>query len=1527
MLAYKFSTEFLTEEVMENKDKAIELFQYIKELYAIKSKIVTDIKDQIWFQYINEIPDDKENIAFNYFDKTAEDDSELDQTFILRIQKPEFEKCPDLPKELESWIDIGWDSFKFELKKIEKKATVPPSEEYIYFDDDAKRTAVFAQWSKIRKDWAIRQSKLAKTRDFFNRLYFLYIDLEREEENTELMIGQGILHCLTDSGIQINHPILLKRVKIEFDAQENVLTIVDSTADAEIYTMLLDSISYINHSAIKGLKNELAANFYHPLDRNDTPDYLKSFAHRLHADSKYEDNLLAKPTMTEKIVIYNNPVLFVRKRTGGVLKALENIIAQISQGEELSGPILNLLGENVSQITQSAETTKAPSLESELSAISGEDKDILFSKEANKEQLEIARRIENYNAVLVQGPPGTGKTHTIANLMGHFLAQGKNILVTSHTRKALSVVKEKVVPELQSLCVSILDDNNKDMERSVDGITEYISTHNSFDLKEKIKEVEEKRRKILDELDDTRKKLYAIKHKEYETIVFGGKGYSVAEAAQYVLENEETLSYLPGEVTLYQPLPVTTADLALLYETNAKVSIEDEKELNFNLPDPQDLISPQEFGDLLQKNNHLNDRLKFLIEEINNNIEMQDTSNQAVIAGELLCQSYDDNLASKLLDNIKNNPFNDVSPWMAHALLAGKQGGGMLSVWTNLCNEIKETYNFADKIAPIMIGKKVEITTELMNDKALNILAEIEDHLSKGKKLNAMAMLFHKEWKDILAQITVNAKEIASADDAAIAKAYISLRIKRAKIQSLWDELICKNGGISFSAFGEAPELACISFTKQIEWLLNWYNNDFANLKKDFLACGFSSKCIKSSMQFIIPQQETEYLLDLVYRVFPLYIELANITIKFLPEIKAKIQETISLLKKQNEKSIICGQLLLAVENQNSISYEKYYAMLSDLYQKNHYQVQRSRILKQIAQFAPQWAQLIENRVGIHGKDTQPSNIEEAWKWKQFAGIIGEITAQPFEELQHKSVRLNKDLRQITAKLAEYKAWYHLMLRVEDDITQKQALQGWKLTTKKIGKGTGKNAAKHKREAQQLMAKCQTAVPAWIMPINKALESLDPSKNKFDIIIIDEASQSDISALAIFYMAKKIIVVGDDEQVSPSGIGIEIDKMNALLDSHITGIIPNAHLYDMKSSLYDIAKTTFQPLMLKEHFRCVPDIIGYSNRLSYDYKIKPLRDDSNVPTKPATIAYRVAGRREENKTNLAEAENIVALMMACMEQPEYNGMTFGAISLLGNEQAKLINKIALEKISIKEYTERRILCGNASHFQGDERDVIFISLVDNNEGEGPLRTTTEGVGKSTKQRYNVAVSRAKNQLWVVHSLDVANDLKSDDMRKNLIEYVTNPSGFAEQDAKIRAKSDSPFETAVARFLVKEGYHIVQQWAVGSYRIDMVAIYEDNKIAIECDGELYHSGEDKVRADMERQTILERLGWRFIRIRGSEYYRNPEATMKRVVSELSNYDVYPEDTMKETEPQNNDLHNRVIASAAKILAVWEEKNDK
>ena len=70
------------------------------------------------------------------------------------------------------------------------------------------------------------------------------------------------------------------------------------------------------------------------------------------------------------------------------------------------------------------------------------------------------------------------------------------------------------------------------------------------------------------------------------------------------------------------------------------------------------------------------------------------------------------------------------------------------------------------------------------------------------------------------------------------------------------------------------------------------------------------------------------------------------------------------------------------------------------------------------------------------------------------------------------------------------------------------------------------------------MPLCQTAIPVWVMTLNSVTENLDPKKNKFDVIIIDEASQADILALSVLYLGKKIIIVGDDEQVSPQPVGI-----------------------------------------------------------------------------------------------------------------------------------------------------------------------------------------------------------------------------------------------------------------------------------------------------------------------------------------------------------------------------------------------------
>ncbi|NLB78427.1 MAG: hypothetical protein GX796_06165, partial [Clostridiaceae bacterium] len=118
--------------------------------------------------------------------------------------------------------------------------------------------------------------------------------------------------------------------------------------------------------------------------------------------------------------------------------------------------------------------------------------------------------------------------------MGHFLAQGKSVLVTSQTKKALSVLKGQVPEAIQNLCVSVLDDTNLDMVRSVDGISEYLSRYTSNELKRKMESSARQREVIIKQLAEVRRKIYAIKYREFEPIVYNGDSFSPAKAAEFV---------------------------------------------------------------------------------------------------------------------------------------------------------------------------------------------------------------------------------------------------------------------------------------------------------------------------------------------------------------------------------------------------------------------------------------------------------------------------------------------------------------------------------------------------------------------------------------------------------------------------------------------------------------------------------------------------------------------------------------------------------------------------------------------------------------------------------------------------------------------------------------------------------------------------------------------------------------------------------------------------------------------------------
>ena len=113
------------------------------------------------------------------------------------------------------------------------------------------------------------------------------------------------------------------------------------------------------------------------------------------------------------------------------------------------------------------------------------------------------------------------------------------------------------------------------------------------------------------------------------------------------------------------------------------------------------------------------------------------------------------------------------------------------------------------------------------------------------------------------------------------------------------------------------------------------------------------------------------------------------------------------------------------------------------------------------------------------------------------------------------------------------KSWYERAYTTADNKAVHTALASWVTLIKKIGKGTGKSAPMYRKQAIEQLSIAKDAIPCWIMPINKIYNTIDPSSMKFDLIIVDEASQADINALPILALGDKVIVVGDDKQVSP----------------------------------------------------------------------------------------------------------------------------------------------------------------------------------------------------------------------------------------------------------------------------------------------------------------------------------------------------------------------------------------------------------
>jgi very-short-patch-repair endonuclease len=1496
------------------KQRLTQTFRFLKELNELRNPVARDLSGYAEVLHLNAWPVHPCIIIRNG-DRVDEEDADSDAEMepLIRIQRARLTPCPKPPSELDGWLKPGWQVADAETDILKSRNYLDDDNKTVTveFEIDEEIVAAINRWSAARAKWRLAERPAIAASKVFERVHALWSAMQREGDRVELVLADGVLTVASQS---VQHPVLMQRINLDFDPSMPEFRFTTGTEKVELHRALLRLVPNIEGQTIAHFDKDLESQPVEPLGGESAVGFFRRLVQGLFTDGEFLDEK-SLSSADGRPSIWRDPVIFSRVRNTGLSTTLDNIIEDLEDEDtEPAKGLARIVGVDTDdndpgQKKIGDETRHHPP---------GPPPDILFSKPANKEQYAIAERLVQSNAVLVQGPPGTGKTHTIANLLGYLLAQGKTVLVTAHTTKALRVLRRQVDEALQPLCLSVLEgdeDGQAQLSRAAQYIADRLSRSNAASLRREAAVHREKRRKMLDMAAALRRKLRDARFSEVEEIVFGGEGLSPIEAAKRVQEDSACDGWIPGPLQTGVSCPLTGEDVRQLYVTNIMLTPSDETLLAVAQPQFSHLVSPADFRLLANEQAGACSRAQTHRPELWDNRAAADYSaKQLQELHQRVCA------AAGVLGENEN--------WLREVLYAGWVGGELRGAWNDflaaanaLACEAETAQRLNMKHGPILpIGQPTPAIAAT--------LAAIVSHLESGSALGLMTKLSHRDWHHLIDACRVESGVPKTLYEFRALKALAELQVNRSRFVARWQRTVESLGGPQIESLGSYPERAAQSYVAEIHTRLEWRETVWEPLISRLHAVGFRwDDWLAAHPPVPGDHGELARVMRAGTQGLAEIIE-AQAALLRQAELTAALQNQRAYLAGYPQ-SDVAAVLIVAQDSWNVEAYEEACRELTRLQGLRDAYDTRLALLARIEEVAPAWSQAIVQRDKPHDADQPPGDATAAWRWRQWKQELEGRAAVSMPELQERLDKTEDELRSLAAQIIEHETW--AAQRDRTGLHGQQALIGFVQTIRKIGKGTGRRVPELLRQARQLLGSARRSVPVWIMPLSRVYESFDAREMKFDVVIIDEASQSDVTALAALYLGREHIVVGDKEQVTPDAVGQRIDDVQRLIATDLHGI-PCRHLYDGQTSIYDLAEQSFGGVVaLREHFRCVPEIIQFSNHLSYN-TIVPLREPHTAPVKPAMVAHRVNGFRDERgKTNEDEAEEVASLVIACLSEPEYTrndfdqATSFGVISLLGDEQALIIENKLRMRLSPELYTKHRLLCGNAAQFQGDERDVIFLSMVDSPPDDGQLSLRDAGPKDIFKKRYNVAVSRARNQLWVVHSLDPGTHLKGGDLRRRLIEHARDPQSLMRAMVEQGKRTDSVFEKLVLQRLIGAGYRVYPQWPVGARRIDLVVEGKTKRLAVECDGERWHTPE-QLDQDLERQSILERLGWIFVRIRGSVFFRDPDTAMAPVFAKLDHLGIEPLGDAAQTLPSvETPLLNRVRRHAEVLRAQWQEEN--
>lgn len=1392
---------------------------------------------------------------------------------------------PDVPAVLDGWVNptavadpyAGDPPLAGEgpAMHVHPQDAVPTAGELVPRHEAAEQLAAYTRWLAKWRRWADAERIDAPRRSLYEGLYAWHQVMAVQDDQRELVLAVGLLSFEDAAGGGVFRHMLTQRLHTAVDRRTARLTVglaPDGALRMEDQDFLDSDDGWDPERAI-AVGEELQVRSPHPLG-GAVLEQLTQWQERALARPVVFTAAWERPGKAGDPVarLTYAPALVLRPRDrNALIRVYEQIGASIAS--EAYAPLgiaqlVTLADDNVRR----AWTGTAPE------PLLGDDP--LFPLKTNAQQRQVLRRLEQDTGVVVQGPPGTGKTHTIANLTAALLAEGKRVLVTSAKDQPLTVLLEKLPRAVRELCVILLSATSRDgageLDRTVNTLIDQVAADPEA-VTSAVERLAAERDRLRTRVDAVTDRIVAARMAEtehHEGVAPGYEGTLAALVSQVQAEtdNLDWIGTLPEQATPIPPVsPAEALELLRLLRAGAM------KENSPGwLPIESDLLPADEARVLIEASRSADSGLETSTLQVRNALTSLPSVETDAIAQHVAA-------ALKALHRLglPDNPTRwPGDHWQTRAL-AERLARRETYVWQRVAAvgpdlEQARTHLEAAGMATVTLPEP------LTQDRAASLThcaEELRGFLHAGGKLRPrFPSAIQKRTQEVLQTCTV---------DGRVPQAVDTLDTLIAHVRAHRDVLIAtarwKAAGVSWPAADPHTQLArLVEHHEQLAAI-----DAFAQARE-------SADSLLDRHGLRIPLNTPEQWHHLVQAVHALG--------QYRKASKADLHLATCerMLRAHAAPATAALALADALRDRDADAYAAALQMLLDARDAASSRRRCIELLTTLRQAHPALADQLTCDPGHLAWDQRLNRLGPAFAWAAVSRFLAQQPAVGLDHrLQAELAQLDQRLEIVTGELAAARARVHLIARITPE--QRSALQAYRSHMTSVGKKTGRHAGLYLAAARDAMNVARDAVPAWVMPIAQVAETLQAHRDAFDVVIVDEASQVSIDNLFLLWLAPRVIVVGDDKQCTPppNALG-PLQAVQDRLTAYLPDLPPRLRqLYTAHTNLYGLL-TTFFPkrIRLTEHFRCMPEIIKWSSDEFYDKALVPLRQfagDRLPPLAAHYIADAVTAGRDSRVHNVVEAEALVDHLATLIGDPAYNDRTFGIIVLQGHQQVRIIQQLINAKIAAPAQQRHALRVDIPSGFQGDERDVILLSMVVTNPGR------IWGGNRFEQQSYNVAASRARDQMHLFHSVP-RHRLKTEDLRLKLLAHVEDPGaaydsqdfGPVHPDRPHRA-FDSLFEQRVYLAITARGYRVVPQYPAGGKRIDLVVIGTHERLAVECDGDYYHGDSEAIRKDHQRERDLERVGWQFWRVRDSEFRRDPEAALIGLWPFLQSLGIKPKST--------------------------------